>query len=268
MADYAESIEFSDDSYGQLCKYSDEILLKKPRSKIRVAVPVLHIVRDHPILLKKYFKSEIYSQAKLLLLNLFGAIKNIFLSVFIGKKITQTKNPYEKVQLLFISHRIQKDDLNSDLDFYFTDLPKNYKSQSVLIDHTREGIFKTQKLVRHQKGKKLLVPKILNFSAELLIHWEMLKESVNLFIEAFQYSGFKRSLAFRAGIDCLSQETAFSIRMGQYISQIVERYNPLSLITTYEGHAWERIVFNEAHAANKNIKCIGYQHAAIFKNQS
>jgi hypothetical protein len=36
---------------------------------------------------------------------------------------------------------------------------------------------------------------------------------------------------------------------------------------TYEGHAWERLVFHEVRRINPNIKCIGYQHAPIIKYQ-
>jgi len=267
MRGYTQHSTSTDNSYSKLCKYSDEILLKNPRSKIRVAIPVLHIVRDHPVFLKNYFQSGISSNLIKLIRNLAGIVRSLALSALIGKSLSRLHVSSEKVRVIFISHRILKDDLYNELDFYFSDLSKNYKSKSVLIDHTREGFIKTQNLIMHQKGNKLLLPKILNFKVELFIHWEMIKESITLFIESFQYLGFKRDLALHAAIDCLSQETAFAIRLGRYISQIVKKYNPSLLIMTYEGHAWERIAFYEAHAENENLRCVGYQHAAVFKNQ-
>ena len=36
---------------------------------------------------------------------------------------------------------------------------------------------------------------------------------------------------------------------------------------TYEGHSFERIIFAEARKVSKNIFCVGYQHAIIFKLQ-
>ena len=38
-----------------------------------------------------------------------------------------------------------------------------------------------------------------------------------------------------------------------------------NLITTFEGHSWEKTFFYYARKANKNINCLGYQHSLIFK---
>jgi hypothetical protein len=119
----------------------------------------------------------------------------------------------------------------------------------------------------HDICDKFLMPKVLNLSVELSIHWGMIKESISLFVEAFQYSGLKRYIALRASVDCLSEEAAFAMRLGKCASWMIKKYDPSLLITTYEGHAWERIVFFNAHIENQKTKCIGYQHAAVFKNQ-
>ena len=38
-------------------------------------------------------------------------------------------------------------------------------------------------------------------------------------------------------------------------------------MVTYEGHAWERIMFSNARKVKPEIKCIGYQHSRIFRMQ-
>lgn len=40
-----------------------------------------------------------------------------------------------------------------------------------------------------------------------------------------------------------------------------------SLVVTHEGHAWERLAFAAARRALPGIRCIGYQHAALFRLQ-
>ena len=40
------------------------------------------------------------------------------------------------------------------------------------------------------------------------------------------------------------------------------------IITTFEGHAWERLVYYYARRANPNIKCFGYQHSAVFEHHN
>jgi hypothetical protein len=51
------------------------------------------------------------------------------------------------------------------------------------------------------------------------------------------------------------------------VSKLVAALRPKIIMTTYEGHAWERIVFAAARESNPTIRCFGYQHAAIFHLQ-
>ena len=39
------------------------------------------------------------------------------------------------------------------------------------------------------------------------------------------------------------------------------------IFTTFEGHAWERVVYASSRKINPNIKCVGYQQAIIFNSQ-
>lgn len=39
------------------------------------------------------------------------------------------------------------------------------------------------------------------------------------------------------------------------------------MITTHEGHGWERMAFFAARKANPSIHCIGYTHAPLFEKQ-
>ena len=51
------------------------------------------------------------------------------------------------------------------------------------------------------------------------------------------------------------------------VSLIAESTRCRFVITTYEGHAWERSVFANVRSKNPGVSCVGYQHAAIFKRQ-
>ncbi len=39
------------------------------------------------------------------------------------------------------------------------------------------------------------------------------------------------------------------------------------MITTYEGHAWEKVAFGAAKQSVQSIRCFGYQHSAVFEHQ-
>ena len=57
------------------------------------------------------------------------------------------------------------------------------------------------------------------------------------------------------------------MRISRQIGELTFKLNPKMLITTYEGHAWERATFGEVHKKAPEIVCVGYQHAPIFKMQ-
>jgi hypothetical protein len=51
------------------------------------------------------------------------------------------------------------------------------------------------------------------------------------------------------------------------VADVVKKTNAKFIVTTYEGHAWERLVYYYVRKINPNIKCFGYQHAAVFEYQ-
>jgi len=51
------------------------------------------------------------------------------------------------------------------------------------------------------------------------------------------------------------------------VAEVVKKTNAKFIVTTYEGHAWERLVYYYVRKINPNIKCFGYQHAAVFEYQ-
>ena len=57
------------------------------------------------------------------------------------------------------------------------------------------------------------------------------------------------------------------MRISDQVKDIVTKTDPSLLIFTFEGHAWERVAMSIVRKINKNIKCIGYQHAALFRKQ-
>lgn len=55
--------------------------------------------------------------------------------------------------------------------------------------------------------------------------------------------------------------------MAQQIGTLVAKLKPKAIVVTYEGHAWERIVFAAARSTIPEVRCIGYQHSALFRLQ-
>ena len=108
----------------------------------------------------------------------------------------------------------------------------------------------------------------LNVREEIAIRFRLKKESLSLRRLAHKENpGLLRKVLIRASREALSNSSHAILRMFKQINTLVNDLKPKALIVTYEGHAWERIAFASARIISPEIKCIGYQHAALFRMQ-
>jgi len=70
-----------------------------------------------------------------------------------------------------------------------------------------------------------------------------------------------------AATQALDESTVASLRLYVQVQKMVERLRPASIVVTYEGHGWERLVFAAARSVNPLIRCVGYHHAILFPRQ-
>ena len=64
-----------------------------------------------------------------------------------------------------------------------------------------------------------------------------------------------------------SSSTFTSLRLAKQVAEIARKTGAKFVVTTYEGHAWERLVYYYVRKVNPHVKCFGYQHAAVFESQ-
>jgi len=80
-------------------------------------------------------------------------------------------------------------------------------------------------------------------------------------------STLKKKAIVRTAVECLSNSTRFNLVLAINIRNYLTHTSIKAIITTFEGHAWERVVCHVAKKYDENILCFGYQHAFIFSNQ-
>jgi hypothetical protein len=266
--------------YQDLCKSCDRILLDSSATKRTMSIGWLHILRWHPESFAQYnciFENLGFIRDKFLQLNRLCRYRSISF-VRILRSIFQRKywNSYgfidKEVDILFISHLVNRDLIGSDDDFYFGNLPNQLKLQGLnsiisLIDYTRDA----QNLTSNGWNKcivpRLVFARILPFFSELKIH--ILQQIERRRLKKIQINDsdiFNRVLK-EASIQALSNGTSNALRLGEQVKKLLKMHNPKFIIITYEGYAWERLVFAVAKEVSPNIKCIGYQHTAIFESQ-
>ena len=76
--------------------------------------------------------------------------------------------------------------------------------------------------------------------------------------------GLLKNVFKRASQEALSIETLTNLRFIFQINLLLKTVKPKVIIVTYEGYAWERLLFMKAHQLDPNIKCIGYHNSAIY----
>lgn len=265
--------------YLELCDACDHLLLTPNAKMERVAISWLHVIRAHPMFLKNYenlFQNKIISKKQLLVeLRIFLNTSLGLVKLLLKNSIWWTKShPNEdKIDVLFVSHLVNDSHSGQETDFYFGDLALNlfdngFKTSFALINHTKKPVENFAGKWKESKISRYVLSDAIGFSQEVNLYVKSLLESLNL----YRYSktleqNLLKKVTVRASYEARMGGAIPSMRIGKQISKLIRSLSPRFVITTYEGHAFERIVYAEARIINPNIYCFGYQHAAIFPLQ-
>ena len=264
--------------YDETCETCDALIKQNIKEPNRIANNWLHVIRYHPIHLKDYkpifeinnslkFYFFLFKKACLYFALSVKRILDIFSQKLLEKGNIKIENhDYESI---FISHLLKPEYIHNRKDFYFHELPEKFqdsqkKSLIVNINHSK---IKSSLLNNQIKNiNKIVLPKYLSIFKELQISFFLLKEAtVMLLTESPEDSNSRFKL--QAAIEFMSPASHFNFRIGKQIKDLVKQLKVNYIFTTFEGHAFERIVFSNARKSNKSIKCIGYQHALISRKQ-
>lgn len=222
------------------------------------------------------FQNKIVSKNKLLLdLRIFLSTSLRLVKLFLKNSIWWTKSHQneDKIDILFVSHLVSDSHSGQETDFYFGDLAlklldSGVTSSFALINHTKKPVENFAGKWNESKIPRYILSDAIGFSHEVNFYIKSLRESLNLnrYSKTLEQKLLKK-VAVRAAEELRMGGAITSMRIGKQISKLVRNLSPRFVITTYEGHAFERIIYAEARKINPNIYCIGYQHAALFPMQ-
>ena len=254
------------DKYSSIAIDSDIFLSFYKKYNQIVAIRDLHIVRTSGF----DFKSLSYNID--IFYDIYCILKNfIFLLIAFLKSITsRNNNPIifrGQVDFLFISHYTNQIETSGKyIDSYFGSIVENLEKKGktcivVYINHIRDN--RTNLI--DGKGLKLnLLRNDANFFQLISIYKGI--------VDAFFYLNKTKKLfaskemVHNARIALFSSSTVRNLIIADQVNNIVKKTSPKFVVTTYEGHAWERLVYYNSKM-HKKTKCVAYQHAPIFKYQ-
>ncbi len=270
-----------ENQYSEITRLADEILFSSGLLPARVAIVWLHVIREHPVFLKDYDilyieNKFIFHYRKILrsVRNRASLFKVLVKSILLSP-VTQWSQVVQQLStcdVLFVSHLLNAEQLSQEGDFYFADLAvklreNGYKSQVAFLDHTGM-LFPRLSTQDCNNPHKLVLPRTLSLYEELRNLKLLWIEYKSLIAKSdVEINQFKKKVLRYSASEALSSSSLSSLRIAEQIQRIVKITKPKIIITTHEGHAYERVIYNAVREADPNIKCIGYAHAPIFKKQ-
>lgn len=264
-------------NYKELCEHCYLILSSNSSSIVRMSIPWLHVIRKHPEGDKRY--NNIFSvenNLKIIFLKFNSIIKQKLLNYFFLLKSILVKNEYWKgskfdrneIDFLFVSHALNKSHLKNENDFYFGNIPNKLKEQGYNVMEIQICHF-LENVSCNFNGYKNFFSNLLSFSNELKIYNLMIKESnVLMNLKNKEKNTILRRLFSRASHEAMSIGTRNNLRLYFQMKQLMKEIKPKSVITTFEGHANEKIIFSASREIHKKIKCVGYQHTGSFQSSN
>jgi len=268
--------------YQKLCEACDRVLLAPEPTIERIAISWLHVVREHPVFLQNYvelFNPErnVKRLANKLLRKLrirAGWIKQLSRAIKSDSlQGCDVKNNPQDIDVLFISHMLNSSQAGQQDDFYFGSLPNKLyteKRTSVVALINCSGASVNSMA---DKWKDSSVPRVILSSSfrlldEFSIYRRLKRESRRLMrLSKKEPPGLYRRILIRASEEVLSGGAHTNLRRAIQVGELVAKLRPKTIVITYEGHAWERVVFAAARSICPSIRCVGYQHAALFRLQ-
>lgn len=255
-----------------LCKECDDLLIKKLSSNL-VATSWLHVLRDHTEFTKKY---DDYIKRKSLVYLIVHAVKKIILNtIHIFIKILSGFNVRPSIffedqnnkQYIFLTHCINSEEFKKKDDFYFGDIPRKISNGSNvgIIAFNWSGTDLLDCDFNDEIDRFFLYTQ-LGFQQECKICFTQFLELAGV-IKLLLFKEISLRFFFNLCPHILSQQTANNLRFLYQFKKLIKQSNPRFVLTTFEGHAHERLFFNAAKIINNDVVTIGFQHAASFKNQ-
>ena len=270
-----------EDQYNTLCEACDRVLLSPDSTFERVAIPWLHVIREHPEFLKSYadlFKpgkgKRYHGQWARILRKKVGLLRQFaigFLSN--GSPWACPERLTTGIDVLFVSHLLRPSHAGQVDDFYFGSVPDEIVAQGgraviALINYSRQSGPLLASKWEGSAVERVIFSNATGIFDYVRLYRRLSTESINLRKLATQEKPvLLRRVLTRASEEALSVGSITTLRIASQIKALVGMLKPKSLVVTYEGHAWERLAFASARMALPGIRCVGYQHAAIFRLQ-
>lgn len=249
-----------------------EKILRTDPDRATVAIPFLHVQSAHPNVVARYQTLlgaglDVRSRAHVLLARIGVPI----LSVLSRNPLWSGDPLPDRADVLFVSHFLNPAQSDSAKDLYFGDLPHSLASSRIsavtaMINHSRLSWRKLARRWRSDEVPRLLLSRTIRPDLEIRIA-RQLDEAASRLGRLQATEPLERAIHRAAASVAAGSGSRTALRLAEQIAELVRRLRPKVLVTTFEGHSWERLVYAAARQVNPDVLCVGYSHAVLFPSQ-
>lgn len=235
----------------------------------RVAISYLHVRNAHPTSLDVYqdldaprmsFRKRLFAWAKPKALLVLAALRRE--QLYFGDALPA------QADILFISHFLNGGQAGEEEDRYYGDLPEqlNVSGKSAVIAHINHCWSNSGSVSgswRQHSVPRVVLSRTIGLSAERRLARSLRRAGKEL----AQYEGgdlLTQQIAKHAAHTAANSGNSMALRIAIQIGDLVARLKPKYVVTTFEGHPWERLAWQAVRAAHPGVKCIGYHHSVLF----
>ena len=268
--EWQEYIKFTDKyiNFNSVNKYTLSNFFLHPTRPLIQTNKILLNLKNFYLLYKINLRIKFY-------ISLLNTLLNIFKDTNEKIILDNNKEIYNKnYDVIFITHLVNEKQFESSVDNYFGDLINHTskKGLSVLlifIPHIKSTKKQFIKHLTKEKGydSYLLDEHIISFKAKFKTIISLLRERQKFLELSRNISGYSSNLALYTAESFLSKNNFCNFIYGLQLGDIIKNTKSKNIITTFEGHNWERLFYYFSRKNNPSINCIGFQHTIIFKYQ-
>ncbi len=251
--------------------FSNKILKNNSHDIYILSNDWLYYKRFHPVEFEKYrlINKNIFEIIlNMIFLFIKYQIKNIILLILSLKNIYSKQIIInKKYDSIFVTYKFNKH-YNFKNDAYFFDTYKLYRKNNkkffVLAVNHQKTFFQ-----KYQIKNFCELNKLNNFFEEFYFFIKLNYYFLKFFVKIFKYNSiYEKKFFLLLSINFIKGNTFDNLRYYSQIKKHVKEKKINSIISIYEGHALERLIFRAAKSINKNIKTIGYNHSFVTKKHN
>tara|TARA_S200000501_G_scaffold259363_1_gene243264 strand:+ start:273 stop:1778 length:1506 start_codon:yes stop_codon:yes gene_type:complete len=270
LKEWEEYIKFTDKYINcySVNEYTISNFFLHPTRPIIQTNRILVNLKNNSLLYNFKLRTKFYISLLKTLLNIFKYNNE--------KKILENKKEiYKKnYDVIFVTHLINEKQFESSVDNYFGGLINNAskKGLSVLlifIPHIKSNKKEFIKYLKKEKGYDsfLLDESITSFKVKYKTLISLLRQRQKFLKLSRNISGYSSRLALYTAESFLNRNNFCNFIYGLQIGDIINNTKSKNIVTTFEGHNWERLFYFFSRKNNPSINCVGFQHSIIFKYQ-